>query len=133
MFAYLGRHDQGHLVAAHDTARDRAEDPELHLAVLLHDIGKVTLSGQRVSLGARVFAVLGNYLPRSIRSRIRADRDGAWLTGPWLAEHHALIGAERLRALGLPEHVCRLVELHDDPTVSDDRLRVLREIDSATI
>ena len=133
LFDSLSPHDRHHLGVAYESALDRTDDPDVQLAALLHDLGKVTLSGKRISLPARVIAVLGNHVPSKLRERLRPKRSGAWLTGPWLAEHHARLGAERLRALGVREDVCWLVENHDDYDIADRRLELLREIDSSTL
>jgi hypothetical protein len=133
LFESLGAHDRCHLIAAFLASKRVSDDKDLHLAALLHDIGKVTLSGKPISLAARAFAVLASACPRWMRRTWGTDPDGAWLTGPWLAAHHARIGAERLRALGLNDAISRLVEQHDDSDACDVRLRLLREIDSATL
>lgn len=133
LFESLGDHDRFHLISAYYSVTSRTDDHALQLGVLLHDIGKVTLSGRQISLAMRVVAVLVRTAPRWIQERFRTERDGAWLTGPWLAEHHAQLGAERVGALGVPAEICRLVAQHDDPEVADDRLRLLREIDSAIL
>jgi hypothetical protein len=133
LFESLSARDRHHLVTVYQAARKRTGDTNFHLAALLHDLGKVTLSGQQISLPARTFAVLATLLPRRVRDRLRPERDGAWLTGPWLAEHHARLGADRLRALGVSEAVCQLVEHHDSHDFADERLCLLREIDSTTL
>ena len=133
MFEVLDARDRSHLLAAYQVSLETADDRVVQLAALLHDIGKATLSGKRISLVARVCVVLLPALPGELRGRVRPDRDGAWLTGWWLAKHHARLGAERLRALGVSEEVCRLVELHDSINVADDRLKLLRDIDSGTL
>ena len=133
MFEALSTYDQRHLIAVHHSAKRVTQDDGLLLAALLHDIGKATLSGARVSLVARVFQVLRNAAPGPVRERVRPPRDGAWLKGSWLAEHHAAIGAERLRALGVDEAICQMVQLHDARDVNDQRLALLHRIDSTTL
>ena len=133
LFESLSVRDRYHLVAAYEIALLKTSDPVVQLATLLHDFGKVTLSGKRISLPARVVAVLDDRLPGRVRELIRPKLSGAWLTGPWLAEHHAQLGAERLRALGIAEDVCWLVENHDIHDLADRRLELLRDIDSSTL
>lgn len=132
LFEALSAHDRRHLLEVYRAARCRSEDEAVRSAALLHDVGKATLSGKRISLAARVYWVLRQLLPGVPLRSSRANRGGGWLIGPWLAEHHARIGADRLRALGMPEADCRLVELHDRGDVEDARLTLLREIDSLT-
>jgi HD domain len=133
LFKSLSSRDRRHLVEVWRVARECGDDPDLHVAALFHDIGKVTLSGKHVSLLARVLVVLADHLPRQILARLRPDREGAWPTGLRLAEHHAGIGADRLRALGVSEAACWLVEQHDNRELTDERLLLLREIDSKTL
>jgi hypothetical protein len=133
LFEALSSRDRHHLTIAYQAALSRSSDSELHLAALLHDLGKVTLSGKQISHPARVVAVLAEHLPRRLRNRLRSEEGGAWLTGLWLAEHHGRLGADRLRALGVSETICWLVEHHDNHELADERLTLLREIDSETL
>ena len=123
LFCSLPVHDQRHLVAVHAEAVARGLDSETCVAALLHDIGKVSLSGR----GIRVYERILHVMPLAPRP----DRQ-AVASGIELANYHAQIGADRLRALGVGERICWLVEHHDDPASHDPQLHALQEIDNAT-
>lgn len=132
MFKDLHPHDQRHLAAVHARARAAGLPEPLCQAGLLHDIGKVTFGGTRISLAARIIHVVLHRLAPT------ADRTLAEMNIPWLgiglrlANHHAKFGADRLRAVGVPCDVCHIVEVHDDMHQVDPTIRLLQDIDSAT-
>jgi putative nucleotidyltransferase with HDIG domain len=110
-------------MAVHAEALAQGLEPETCQAALLHDIGKASLAGEHVTTVERIL----NVLPM----RMHPERSNR-VTGINLARHHAVIGAERLRALGVDERVCWLVEHHDDDSAADAQLRLLQAIDNAT-
>lgn len=94
-------------------------DPDLLRAALLHDIGKADERG-RVMLVHRVARVLLRAVWPGALARF-GRRNGSWLThGLYLAEHHALLGAQLARAAGASERCCRLILLHDGSREHDD-------------
>jgi putative nucleotidyltransferase with HDIG domain len=132
LFDELHTHDQRHLIAVYQKASD-AELPEaICTAGLLHDIGKVTLAGTRISLVARIAHVILQRAAPEVEARL-IDRSGPWLgVGLHLAHNHSRLGARRLRALAVDPRICDIVEHHDDATLCDPLVRRLQEIDSAT-
>jgi len=132
MLQSLSAHDRRHLVSAYTSACERTSDNELRLAALLHDIGKATLSGRQISLATRVLAVLTCASQRRQAGAPHSCPAGSWFAGMWLAEHHARIGADRLRALGIAEEICWLVEHHGDAGIGDGAQTLLRDIDHAS-
>lgn len=132
LFTELHPHDQRHLLAVHDKAAGARLPGPICLAGLLHDIGKVTLPGTRISLVARIAHVVLERLSPAADAKL-AEREVPLLgVGMRLAHNHARIGANRLRALGVDEEVCRIVEFHDNPTQTDPDVRALQNIDSST-
>jgi putative nucleotidyltransferase with HDIG domain len=128
----LHPHDQRHLLEVHCKAQSAGLTDEVITAGLLHDIGKVTLTGARISLPARIAHVLLGRLAPQLRGSPTLARV-PWLgVGLRLAERHAQYGAERLRALGVNESICRIVETHDLPNQNNPEMRALQAIDSAT-
>jgi hypothetical protein len=81
--------------------RDGVDDPDLHLAALLHDVGKLALL-----TGEDPANVVGRTDP------IRPGRPGGGLDRVVLQWGHAQIAAERLAA-HLPEHLTWLIRYHN--------------------
>jgi hypothetical protein len=132
LFRDLHVHDQRHLVEVYRKARAAGLDDDLCAAALLHDIGKVTLTGTRISLPARIAHVLLGRLAPPMRGSPMLERV-PWLgVGLRLAERHAGYGAERLRAVGVADSICGIVASHDVEPHPDERVRRLQEIDSTT-
>jgi hypothetical protein len=132
MFHDLQVHDRRHLFEVHRKARADGLDDELCTAALLHDIGKVTLTGTKISLPARIAHVLLGRLAPSLRGSPMLEQV-PWLgIGLRLAERHAGYGAERLRALGVADSICGIVASHDVEPHPEERVRRLQEIDSTT-
>ena len=132
LFRDLHPHDQRHLIAVYDKAIAAGLSPEVCRAGLLHDIGKVTLAGTRISLAARITHVLLQRFAPSFEAQL-IQRSGPWLgVGLRLAREHGRLGANRLRALEVDPVICDIVERHDDCSHPDPAVRLLQEIDSAT-
>jgi putative nucleotidyltransferase with HDIG domain len=132
LFEELHAHDQRHLLAVYRKAVDAGLPEPVCTAGLLHDIGKATLAGTRISLVARIAHVILQRASPEFETRL-TDRSGPWLgIGLRLAQEHGTLGANRLRALAVDSRICEIVEHHDDPTLCDPPIRRLQEIDSAT-
>jgi putative nucleotidyltransferase with HDIG domain len=132
MFQSLHPHDQRHLLVVYQKAGDAGLPDSVRQAALLHDIGKVTLSGKRISLAARIIhVILQRISPSTDRALAELNLPGLGV-GLRLANHHGKLGADRLRALGVSCRVCEIVEIHDDKNQHDGDIRLLQEIDSAT-
>ena len=124
LFNSLSAHDRRHLIAVYERACQDELAADTCLAGLLHDIGKVSLSGRQVHIHERILHVLpiGRHPKHCPR-----------VSGIDLTRHHAAIGAARLRALGVSERVCWLVEHHADLFTADPQLQALQIIDNATL
>ena len=132
LFEGLHAHDQRHLLAVYRKAVDAGLPGPVCTAGLLHDIGKVTLAGTRISLAARIAHVVLQRASPEIETRL-IDRSGPWLgVGLRLAHEHGTLGANRLRALSVDSRICEIVAHHDDLTLCDPPIRRLQDIDSAT-
>jgi hypothetical protein len=132
LFDGLHAHDQRHLLAVYRKAVDAGLPEPVCTAGLLHDIGKVTLAGTRISLAARIAHVILQRAAPDVEIRL-IDRSGPWLgVGLRLAHEHGTLGANRLRALAVDSRICEIVAHHDDTTLSDPPICRLQEIDSAT-
>ena len=132
LFQDLHPHDQRHLIAVRQRADEAGLTEPLCQAALLHDIGKVTLCGTRISLAARIVHVILQRISPGTERSITGARLPLLGTGLRLANHHGKLGADRLRALGVSCVVCHIVEIHDDKNQHDVGIRLLQEIDSAT-
>lgn len=132
LFRDLHAHDQRHLLAVYRKAVTAGLPTLVCQAGLLHDIGKVTLTRTRISLVARIAHVLLGRLFPVLGKSIAANSSPWTGVGMRLAADHARIGADRLRALGVDERICHIVEVHDDSSQSDPDIRRLQGIDSAT-
>ena len=130
LFQSLHPHDQRHLLDVHCKAKKAGLD-EVHCqAALLHDVGKVTLAGTRISLWARIAHVILHRISPTAGATFA--RLGALGPGLRLARDHGQIGADRLRALGVSESICQIVECHDDSSQVSPQLCLLQKIDSET-
>lgn len=123
LFLSLAAHDRRHLIAVHRLAVAEGLDVATCQAALLHDIGKASLAGRHVHTHERILHVLPIGLHPDLDTHV---------SGVGLARHHAAIGADRLRALGVDERVCWLVEHHDQTGTADAQLEALQRIDNAT-
>jgi len=131
LFSALAPHDRRHLVAVHRACVVAGVSPDIVMAGLLHDIGKASLSGRRVNLLDRsVRVVLARWGPELLSRLCGAPAPG-WRFGLVLAETHAVIGADRLAALGWPDLTVAAVRDHE-AHVTEGELGELRRIDNTT-
>ena len=136
-FRRMAPADQRHAVAVlRLLLGEGARDPDLLLAALLHDLGKVAERGDgRVRLPHRVARVL-----------LEASWPAAWawasarprrgllrpLLGCYLLRHHPTLGAARAARLGCPPRACALIAAHQAGELGsdlDEALRRLRRAD----
>ena len=131
LFAHLDPHDQRHLIAVHRACIAGGLSVDVAMAGLLHDVGKSSLSGRRVTLLDRTMRVLlARFTPGLLR-RLSSEPALTWRLGLLLAARHAQLGASRLEALGWPDAVVAAVREHESSTASGE-LAALRRIDDAT-
>ena len=131
--ALLANEDQWRLVAQLSTF-DRAHhlnvhaalvaqgyaDPDLLRAALLHDVGKAN-GVQRVRLWHRIARVAGRRAaPRLWRGLSQSP--GRFTAGLHLAEHHARLGANKVRTAGGAERCCDLIARHEQCPPTGDTL-----------
>ncbi|HEX5502425.1 MAG TPA: hypothetical protein VFW96_07355 [Thermomicrobiales bacterium] len=110
-----------------------ARDPDLLVAALLHDLGKVAADGRgRARLPHRVAKVLlERYWPAAWARASARPRRGP-LRGCYLLHHHPALGAARAARLGASPRACALIAAHQDgppPPGLEDALRLLRWAD----
>ena len=95
-------------------------------AALLHDVGK-----GRVRAAERIAFVLLGAVGFGARQRLANPGGEGFRTAIWRLEHHATLGAERLRDISRPR-VVWLVERHTDADPPpDEELRWLLAADNA--
>jgi hypothetical protein len=131
-FRRLQLFDQAHLCRVYEVLRSWGEeDPDLLVASLLHDLGKVGERGT-VRLPHRVARVLlSRTSPRTL-ARLARLPPARWRAGFALAVHHPVLGARRAAELGCSDRTCWLIAHHeDDPPPDDDQLRRLIAADHA--
>ena len=131
-FHRLSRVDQAHLLRVYLAVKqaDPAASPDLTVAALLHDIGKVSPEG-RVRLIHRVLRVALAKFSRPVWIRVSALPARGWRTGFVLAEHHAALGAQIAGQLGCSSRTCWLIAHHGTRIfpIEDPELRRLVEAD----
>jgi len=131
LFAALAPHDRRHLRAVHSACVRNGLSPDVALAGLLHDIGKASLSGRRVTLADRSLrVVLAGWRPDLLSRLSRAPAPG-WRLGLLLADRHAALGADRLTALGWPAAIVAAVREHQSGA-AEGELATMRRIDDST-
>lgn len=141
LFLSLTRYDLAHSLAVASRLGD--EDPVLHRAALLHDVGKLR---RELGITARyLYMLMEIFLPSRLR-RLVQDLEGkaagsswserayslprGWRRGLYVQVHHGRIAGELLRQAGCEEEVCRLVEGHQEEP-RDERARALAEADDS--
>lgn len=120
-FGLMSPQDQRHAArVARVVVREAPRDPDLLLAALLHDLGKVDASGRgRVRLAHRVSKVLLARLVPGLWRRL-GDREEAGPTrGYYLLRHHPALGAAWAARLGVPPRACALIAAHQDGVTGD--------------
>jgi len=131
LFSALAPHDRRHLVAVHRACIANGLSLEMTMAGLLHDVGKASLSGRRVTvLDRSVRVVLARWRPELLVRLCRVPTP-AWRLGLVLANEHATLGAGRLAALGWPDSIVTAVREHQSDSPKGG-LATLRRIDDTT-
>jgi hypothetical protein len=132
-FMRVSAHDRAHLVrVARSLTMSGRAHPDLIVAGLLHDIGKVD-GHHHVRLIDRTLKVLlSRCFPRLLARLASRERPLPLCGGLMLAVHHPEIGSERARALGCTERTCWLIKNHDNPAPEDPDLRRLIAVDRST-
>jgi len=136
--------DQRHAVRVARTLLDAGtRDPDLLVAVLLHDLGKVDPDGHgRVRLPHRVAKVVLRHLAPGVWCRLSAQPHRGPLHGLYLLHHHPRLGAAWAARLGTSPRACALIAAHegelriadcglriDEDSAFQDALRQLRDAD----
>jgi hypothetical protein len=133
-FCLMSPADQRHAVGvARALIAEGARDPDLIVAGLLHDLGKVDRERNgRVLVFHRVAKVLvGRWLP-GIWGWLSAPDRPVFVRGCYLLQHHPALGAEWAADLGVAPRACALIAAHQEGTVGADAaeaLWLLRRVD----
>ncbi len=96
-------------------------DPDLLVAALLHDLGKVDAVGLgRVRVPHRVGKVLlARYAPRYWQRASARPHRGP-LRGYYLLRHHPRLGADWAARLGVSDRSCALIAAHQGDDATDE-------------
>lgn len=105
-------------------------DPELAVAALLHDVGKLAAADAGVSIGLWLrgpLVLLEAFAPRLLAGLARAAPEGGWRYALYVHLEHPAIGAAWARAAGCSETACWLIAHHQDalPDAAGGRCELL--------
>ncbi len=130
-FRLMSPADQRHAVRVARRLLDEGlHDPDLLVAALLHDLGKVDPTGLgRVRLAHRVAKILLVKLAPGLWLRVSVPPGRGPLRGCYLLRHHPTLGATWAARLGVSDRACALIAAHQDDSavreVSDAEFRRL--------
>jgi hypothetical protein len=129
--------DQRHAArVARSLLAEGARDPDLIVAALLHDLGKVDPQGEgRVTVAHRVAKVLLARLSPGTWARLSATPSPGFARGCYLLQHHPALGAAWAAALDVSPRARALIAAHQEGTACSDAadalLRLRRADDRA--
>jgi putative nucleotidyltransferase with HDIG domain len=127
LFRRMSRAEQHHGIAICRALEAQGySDPDLLVAALLHDVGKVQAPPR---LWDRVIAVLGeHYAPQWAARRSLGEPRGL-NRGFVVRRRHAAWGAALAEQAGAPARVAALIRRHHDPAGDDVELAALQATD----
>ncbi|MEN8172731.1 MAG: HD domain-containing protein [Chloroflexota bacterium] len=120
LFSRLQPSEQSHSLRVLRTLEDdRTVDPDLKVAALLHDIGKIRYP---LRLWQRVFVVLGKALwPKRAQAWGEKEARG-WQTPFVVAAQHPAWGAEIALEAGVSPRASRLIRAHQNSIPAEENL-----------
>lgn len=132
-FLTLPPFDQQHLLRVAGFLRARGvDDPDVIVAGLLHDIGKVDGVHQVRFLDRVGKVLLKRISPRTLQ-RVANSYPNTWFAGLALTVRHPEIGAEIANGLGCSERTCWLIRYHEaESDLGDTDLALLQAADFAS-
>ena len=132
-FLQLPEFDRQHLLrVANFLQKSGVDDPDVIVAGLLHDIGKVD-GARRVRLPDRVGKVLLKRFAPGMLQRVADGYPDGHCKGLALTVRHPEIGAEIARTLGCSERACWLIRNHEaESDLGDANLALLQAADFAS-
>ena len=138
LFTRLQPSEKAHAIQVYRRVKTESSDPDLLIAALMHDIGKI-MQPLKTWERALIVLVQNSFLEKWLAppaGESTDDRQRGWLRALIVAEKHPVWGAQLVRKAGASPVVVRLIRRHQDALSQppenreEELLRILQTADN---